>query len=324
MFGLQKKDSDAIGCHFIAHGIGSGTYRKNPNDWQNQITKINSACSYGAPMGVIELYVASLGDGSLSKEFAPTLCGANPRADCNHMVGHLILVDSSVKGNISKAIDICTVFKDATQRNFCQTGVFMENVTALGLIDHGYADKSYLNWPERVDGLEKLCRSYKGEEAAACWEEIVHAAIVKFNNDPKKTFDFCNSSQSEDGAKRCKRHSIGIIGASKNFNLTLLKPMCSIPQKNDPDFEKQCYPALVSSALSTIPDGVPEAISFCNSLEGEFQPSCFSMIGAFSSYGSWPKEEFQKACNEAPAEYRSYCTGASLVPYGASYNRNND
>jgi len=111
----------------------------------------------------------------------------------------------------------------------------------------------------------------------------VHVALVKFDNDPKKMWDFCATAQVPNGAKRCKRHSIGIIGASKNFNLADLKSICSIPQKDDPNFEMECYPALVSSALSTIPAMLPEAVSFCESLDTEFEQSCSSMIESWKA-----------------------------------------
>jgi len=159
----------------------------------------------------------------------------------------------------------------------------MEYQTALNLVAHDLVPKSWLNWANRLPELEKLCRSYDGKYAEGCWEEIVHVALVKFNNNPKLIFDFCSTAQVSNGAKRCKRHSLGIIGASKNFDLASLKSMCAIAQKDDPNFEAECYPALVSSSLSTIPSAVPEAKAFCASLEEKFRPSCFSMIDLVSS-----------------------------------------
>ena len=278
---LQRIDADAIGCHLIAHGIGTGSYKREPNNWRVLIQNINSSCSYGAPHGVLESYVLTLPEKSLSREVIPTICGEAPRADCNHIIGHLLLVQTDA--DVNKALDLCEVFTNSTQNNFCISGVFMEYQTAINLVAHDLAPESWLNWPPRLGKLEKLCRSYNGKYAEGCWEEIVHVALVKFNNDAKTIFDFCSTAQVPNGAKRCKRHSIGIIGASRNFNLASLKSICSLPQKDDPSFKEECYRALVASALSTIPSAVPEAMSFCNSLEQEFKQSCLTMIDAISS-----------------------------------------
>src|SRR3989344_4473672 len=277
---LQRIDADAIGCHLIAHGIGTGSYKKEPENWRALIQNINSSCSYGGPHGVLENYVLTLPDKSLSREVIPTICGESPRADCNHIIGHLLLVQTDA--DVGKALNLCEVFTDTAQNNFCISGVFMEYQTAVNLVAHDLVPKSWLNWPPRLPELEKLCRSQSGKYAEGCWEEIPHVALAKFNNNPEKIFEFCSTAQVPNGAKRCKRHSIGIVGASRNFNLASLKSICSLPQKNDPSFEEECYRALVASALSTIPSDVPEATSFCQSLEKQFQSSCLSMVDAIS------------------------------------------
>lgn len=273
---LQSLDPDAIGCHLIAHGIGSGTYEHDPEDWQNQLRSINQSCNYGAMHGIIENYIGSLPDKKLTEEIMLTICGTNPRADCNHIVGHLTLVET--RGNVEDALKLCQIFTDDYQREFCLTGVFMEHQTALNLIEHGYAPKSWLNWPARVDELAKMCRSQSGENAIACWEEIVHAALVKFHNDPKTIFDFCSTSQVSEGSKKCRRHSIGIMAAGKNFEIDTLKSMCLLPQKNDPSFEGDCYVQLVSSMLSTIPQAKDKAEIFCNGLDKNYQPACLAQV----------------------------------------------
>jgi hypothetical protein len=173
---------------------------------------------------------------------------------------------------------MCEVFKeDRTQLFHCQTGVYMEYQTALNLIDHGLAPESWLNWPSRVDELEKVCREAVSA-AVACWKEIVHAALVKFHNDPKTIFDFCSSAQVVEGSKECRRHAIGIMAAAKRFDLEPLKPMCSLPQKSDPSFESDCYVQLVASMLSTLPSEKERAKVFCESLAVEFRTGCLNQI----------------------------------------------
>lgn len=307
---LQRADPKAIGCHLIAHGIGLGSYKREPNNWRTLIQNMNPSCSYGAIHGVLESYIGSLPDKSLKKEIIPTICGKAPRADCNHIVGHLLLVQTDA--DVGRALDLCEVFASPMQNNFCISGVFMEYQTALNLVAHELVPESWLNWPPRLGELEKLCRSYDDKYAEGCWEEIVHVALVVFRNDPKKIFDFCGTAQVPEGVKKCRRHSIGIIGASRNFNLADLKNVC-IPQKDDLDFERECYPTLVSSALSTIPSAVPESVAFCGILQDEFQPACFSMVGMMAHSSPVIKDLLPSACRAAPAEYRKYCLGEASL-----------
>jgi hypothetical protein len=267
-------------------------------------------------MGMIERYVSSLPDGTLTREFIPSICGENPVADCNHIVGHLLLSDVTVQGDIDVALDLCSVFPDFEQRDFCLTGVFMEHITALNLIEHGYADESFLDWPSRVDELERLCRSHTGEEAQACWEEVVHAALVKFNNDPETIFDFCNSAPDVRSAQRCKRHSIGIVLAAHNFNMPKLEYMCRLPQPStDPVFQEECYAYVVSSTLSTIPQAGPDSIAFCNQLDGQFQRTCFDVVGNFFRRNptSYTSTQITGFCSAAPTQYRTICTGEDIT-----------
>lgn len=317
---LQKIDPDAVGCHLIAHGIGWGSYKREPDNWRTLVQNMDSSCNYGAIHGVLESYINSLPDKSLKRDVIPSVCGENPRADCNHILGHLLLVQTDA--DVDKALDLCSVFT-GQQNSFCISGVFMEYQTALNLVAHDLVPKSWLDWPPRLGELEKLCRSYSGKEAEGCWEEIVHIALAKFNNDPKQTWDLCNTAQVPNGAKRCVRHSIGIIGASRNFDLPSLKSICAIPQKNNFNFEGECYTDLISSALSTIPTMVPEAVSFCNNLEDQFRQSCFSMIGAVSFSLPVVKDQLPKACKATTPDLQNYCLGVSSTlnqPYIKSSN----
>lgn len=319
---LQKIDSSAIGCHLISHGIGKGSYKGDPNNWRTLVQNMPSICNYGAIHGVLESYIGSLPDKSLKKDVIPTICGDRPRADCNHIVGHLLLVETDA--DVNKALDLCEVLKEVPENSFCISGVFMEYQTALNLVTHKLVPESWLNWPVRLGELEKLCRSYDGKYAEGCWEEIVHVALVKFNNDPKKIFDFCSTAQVPNGANRCKRHSIGIMGASKNFNLKALKSVCSFPQQDNPNFQKECYPALISSSLSTIPKAVPEAVAFCASLDNEFKQSCFSMVGVMGLSNQIIKNQLPSACRSVPDDLQKYCLGVSFVDQGQLLQRSND
>jgi hypothetical protein len=273
---IQQLDSDAKGCHFIAHGIGWGLYKRNPSDWQNLIASSSSMCSYGAQMGIVELYVGSLPEDKLTKDIVPTLCGQLPRADCNHAVGHILLVETG--NNLSETIDFCSSLNK--EQNFiCLTGMFMERIIAASLLEHGLVPQEWRNWPNRLPIHEKLCRSFSGSYAVACWREIAHAAFYYFSKDPKQIFDYCNTAPLPRAARICKIHAIPEIASSKNLNLSVLKSICTLEQLTDPSFEEECYLKLIGIKISFLgPKNSEDVVDFCSSLDQEFQVACFRKI----------------------------------------------
>lgn len=281
LFILQQRDSNAIGCHLIAHGIGLGTYLHDPSNWQQSIQNINPACSYGAIHGVLENYVQTLPGGKLPKEMVPSICGDSPRADCNHIVGHLILVE--VEANVEEGLNICDVFKNVpTQLEYCYTGIFMEYQTAFNLIDHGLATESWLDWPARVDGLVAMCRTYSETKAITCWKEIVHAAAVKYHNNAEEVFVLCDSAPIAKASYECKMHSIGILAANFKFDYAYSRSICEAKQA-DPSFAGGCYNMLVASTLSTIntPQTQEATSQFCSSLGKVYQSPCLNQLNYF-------------------------------------------
>lgn len=308
LFALQKKDSTARICHLIAHGIGWGTYERNPDDWQNQIASINPTCVYGGIHGILEQYIYDLPEGNLTKEVIPNICKANPSPACIHAVGHLTTVEA--QDDLDKAIELCSAFPKAKRkRHYCLTGTFMEHMIAENLVEHGYYPQSRRkNWYRLIDDFEKLCRSYNGENATACWTEIVHASAIKFRGNPKKIFDFCNAFHVQEGAKRCKRHAITEIISKHDYNISSIKYMCAIEQPNDPSFERDCYVNLVALKFFHIsPKEAVDIIDFCLSLDSKFHNSCFSQMGKMFRKLSVSKDEIFEICQNVPVKFKSKC-----------------
>ncbi len=307
---LQGIDPVSKRCHFIAHGIGWGVYKRDPANAKNQISLINPTCGYGANMGIIEFYVSSLPGGSLrSKDVLMSICNDNTTVDCNHILGHMLLVDT--EGNLTKALEVCKIFQDKQRRHFCLAGAFMENETATNLVSHGYLPESFLNFPARIDEIEKLCRSYDGEEAAACWKEIAHAAFFKFNQDPKAIFNFCDTAQTKEGAVLCKLHSIPEIVPAENFDLVSLKYMCTL-EKNY-TFERNCYSTIIGSALHSIPKNeIDKVVKFCLTLDGELSDICFAHIGSILKIREFGRVEIQEICQTVPLKFRSKCLSGNI------------
>ena len=315
LFELQKMEPNTRVCHFIVHGIGWGLYEKNPADWQNLIAESRNECSYAEQMGILEYYLTTLPEGKLRKEQVPGLCGPNAKANCNHAIGHMLLLIK--KNNISEAIDWCHSIADRKQKFYCTSGVFMERISSTNLLEHGLVPKTrtYITMGERLNESEALCRSYDDVNAASCWQELSLAATQRFNRDPNKVFDFCNTAQTTEAADRCKMHSLFEFLANTRFNLTKVKYICTLQSDVDPNFEKKCYDLFAQIRISTAgPKATaPDVIDYCLSLPGKFSESCFITVGNFLKelgVGTTGAMEF---CKTAPKNYKELCIGGSAA-----------
>jgi len=310
LFALQKLDKVAKLCHLITHGIGWGAYERDPDNWQNHVASMNPICAYGGIHGILEEYIYNLPQGKLTKEVITDICKANPKPGCIHAVGHLTTVET--QDDLDAAIELCSAFPIAKrQRHNCLTGAFMEHMIAGNLVEHGYYPQSRREkWYTLIDDFEKLCRSYNGDNATACWTEIIHASAIKFRGNPKKIFDYCNTAQVEEGAKRCRRHAITEIVSKHNYNISPLKYMCSIEQINDSTFERDCYINLVTMRLfHARPKDAVDVVDFCSSLDPKYHSSCFSRIGKMLKELSVSEDEVLALCQNVLIEFKDKCLG---------------
>lgn len=311
LYVLQDLDPDASSCHFIGHAIGYGVYEHNPSKSIDYVSNGNRGCSYGFPMGIIERYALEYLKGNFTREDTLlSICGENTPNGCNHVLGHVLITET--EGERDAALDYCTVFQKQHRRTSCYDGVFMEVVFPFNLVAHGIANESWFEFSSRIDVIEAICRSYEGEKATSCWGEIARAAMIKYDTN-EKVFEFCSTAPTEQNAKICKNHAIGMINAGNHFVLDLIKPTCTIEQPDDPDFANDCYTRSVRAALGVVgPRKVPEVIEFCTSLDYAFWESCLSPIGKrLESYGL-SRDEILELCRDVPDEFREGCQGKSI------------
>lgn len=275
---IQTLDEDAYGCHFIAHGISYGAFERSPETWKTDLRNVSSACSYGGIHGYLEKAFDRF-DLSLSKEHIADICGTTPHADCNHSLGHLLLVEHH--GDIENALPVCDAFTSPTQRDFCLGGVFMEQITATNLMNHGIADSSYQDWPQRLPSLTEACMTYSGPRAVACWMELAHAIVAKYGPDYARTYAYCMDAPEEDARTACAKHAIGITLAIFRFNPQAAHSICTSTADS---FTEECHMQIVSSLLATIPDALEEALAYCDAIEPPYRDTCRERAEATSKY----------------------------------------
>lgn len=311
---LQKIDADASKCHFIAHGIGRGVYKRDPENWRKAIDSLSYECSYGALTGVVEEYLSSFFLSQISKNSVADICGFDPPRDCNHAVGHMLFVKTA--GDIDEALKFCSGLKNFSQYHLCLTGVFMERMAGHAVMMHsGFPGRDadlLISTDSRLLEFENLCRSYKESEAAACWEMIGHVAAVRFFEDPEQLIQFCARAQSKEAGEQCLHMAINDIAAGHNFDLEGASQVCRASQFPAEAFERDCYLYLVESLLTVVPHRASEAIHFCGLLDAEFRGSCFSHVGEVLRANTvFSRKEINTICGNAPKEFMALCRGSS-------------
>lgn len=305
---IQEKDEDAQGCHLIAHGIGRGTFMGNPAQWLQAIASpYAQRCSYGAVHGVLEKYDATAPEGWMSNETFSAICNESISAQaCYHGLGHITLVNT--QGDIKQGIEICSGLSKTKSQSACFRGLFMEYGTAFMLRDHGLLPKELQSAPVRFQNTEKLCRSLQQEAAEACWNEIPHAAIVHFGSNVQAMFDFCHTAQTPKAKQNCKLHTVDLFNNKRKYDLFASKDLCTLEVSRDPGFEEKCYVRLATSIFATNQERAADAVTFCGSLDQEFQDACFKKVTSrFTTHRAQGAETFQEICAAQPEQIQQYC-----------------
>ncbi len=275
---IQALDKDAYGCHFIAHGISYGAFERSPETWKEDLRRVYPGCSYGGIHGYLEKAFDRF-DLSLDAAHIGEICGSEPFADCNHSLGHLLLVEH--EGIIAEALPVCEALSDTTQRNFCLGGVFMEQITATNLVTHGIADASSRDWVGRLPKLTEECISYDGHYADMCFMELAHAIVAKYGPEYASTYAYCMRAPQESSRTECAKHAIGITLAVFNFDPQAARGICT---SVDESFKETCHTQIVSSLLSTIPDAHDAAIGYCASIEPRYANACLERIDVMRTH----------------------------------------
>ncbi len=206
---IQKYDKKMASCHDVAHLIGKYAFKESPSQSVLDILKNNiSDCEFGVTHGMIEAFLDSYSFSSNQKSIAD-ICGSDHVVDCNHIVGHFLLVWTNK--DIDKALLLCRELSGGRQVYICDTGVFMEYITAQNLISHNLVSADWFIHEASLENLTQLCDSYKNNEMTSCWEELAHAIVPKFNYDLDKSNVYCELAKSADAVSRCKSLTLGLI-----------------------------------------------------------------------------------------------------------------
>jgi hypothetical protein len=270
---LQKIDTDTESCHFLGHGIGYGSYERSPREWRSSFMSVPQECSYGAMHGILELALADL-PGGLTSEVLPTICGPEPKTTCNHIVGHLTLIEA--RGSIPDALRLCTSLPDEGEYAECASGVFMEYETATNLVAHGLADETYYEWQRRLPELKALCDAQDAVEAIQCWRMLAYVITDAYGHDAEDSFAACGEGPNEAARSGCVILATGILVTHPGITNAERRRIC---EAFPGDF-MQCLDTAVQSLAATLPPDSRTAEEFCAMMPASERPGVCDHIGS--------------------------------------------
>ena len=261
----------------MAHGVGNGIYDKNPENWQDEIGKASSECSYGEIHGILEGYSSS-GNNPFDKNRIPEICAKNHDPACYHGLGHVLIVQMG--NDLQKAAKLCYELSAQGASDNCQKGVFMENMIGQSLEDHGLVSaerrKFFFN---HLPEFEKLCATQTNPDfIRACWTETIHASVTKFHGDAGKVFEFCALAQTPDAAKGCRLHSLAELVPRSGFDPFKAQYICKIPVTNEPGFEGDCYYMIANVIMANSTSKLGQATNYCLGLDQEYSGACVATV----------------------------------------------
>lgn len=308
---IQLLDTRTLDCHVIVHALIRQYVKDNPGSWDMYASQVDPyACNYGFIHGIAE--ARSLVDKSfvlnaktvplLCKEFSEKMNTQNLEQTCAHIMGHVLLVEKD--GSIPKAISICDDTPKPMQRE-CFAGIFMENFTRNNLVAHGIAE--YIPWDDAaVAAQEKICRSYSGEHAFSCWQEISHMYNNRTPEQPEKVYTQCNTAKEETFINGCYIHGANTLAQWKDADKAYLARLCS-PYMNDQVMYPSCLNTLLRSLIYADTSLTKRAMLLCEVAPKMHEKTCYSILtNALKKRASTTEQNYW--CTQIPNDYQSFCT----------------
>lgn len=308
LFDLQELDHSTRNCHLIAHTISVNETKKNPEAWQQLLSKVDpNNCNGGFIHGVIEAKDEIDPNFVLDETTIPEICrqvkqlnGAE-EATCVHIMGHLVLLNT--QGDLNKALDICLQLP-IEHHNRCLGGVFMEYELKDNLVSHGLAFPP--QWTEQtIVQQENICQQFSGKLSTACWRELSRILVIVYPNNPQKIYENCLKSPEKEGALDCYNHSMGFLAIADNIDQDDLKPLCG-SVAFDGYYFLRCLHYMNSFMLLNSLKFIDRTIFVCQNVPERLKISCFNILAQNIKKIADPTQ-LPNLCNQIPKASRNYC-----------------
>ncbi|HUQ85823.1 MAG TPA: hypothetical protein VM077_05860 [Candidatus Limnocylindrales bacterium] len=213
---VSNQDPKLKDCHLMAHGIGRGIFEANKNDWRTIIGDVDFMCNYGIPHGIIESYLLSLKEGSISDtSILKGVCPKDVHLSCYHVIGHILVLDNA--GNVDNALDKCDIFQTSQVEN-CYDGAFMENTYNSLSLEHGLIEKKYIKpFSVRIPELVQFCNKFGiTTRNVICFREIARAGLIANKYNLESALRVCDQALKPEAKEECVKWMNADMAQRKN------------------------------------------------------------------------------------------------------------
>ncbi len=285
---VQNLDPRTRDCHMMAHLMSSAYVSKNPKNWQNLIKSVNiTSCSYGFLHGSLEELSRSDPSFEINPQTIPKICAMigkikntqnTQTAGCAHIIGHILLskqCNMPIIDAIKQSTDQCAQIATPL-RHECYAGIFMESFQRRNLAAE--CGTPYVKWTqETAEKQESICKSYSGEAAGGCWQEMAHLYTALTPYDPKKVFQACQRAPTREDIVFCYIHATDGLMLKPNPDSKYVNSVCK-PIEEDPEAYGRCVDEVVYSLIYASPKFAGLASSFCKSIPDNYKGRCLSSL----------------------------------------------
>lgn len=280
---INMMDQQTRGCHLIAHSISTAETMKDTDKWKDILALIPAdRCTGGFLHGIFEARQSLDPSIQVDENTIPQFCkiveersnGGNDQ-DCAHIFGHLLVVVNDA--DLEKANAVCNSLSEDLQYE-CHSGVFMENETRDGIVQHGLGE--YIDWNQDSTQMQQqICDRQLGIASKACWREISHMYAFLARDYPPEMFRLCAQAKSVEDVTDCYLHGIGVSVSSSNFDPQNLEILCA--PFSQPQMYEQCVRMAVGSMMTSSLAFSDQVKQLCNSIPDDFKKGCFEDFGKY-------------------------------------------
>ncbi len=284
-------------CHQILHFAGRDEYGRSKNIGRS-LGDGSPLCFAGFYHGALEEYLHDNSDQEIDF-VVQSICQRKyfkvPQEynECLHGLGHALLF--FWEGEVPRALVSCDMFADKNEREWCYSGVFMENSTSSTNKDH---PPKYL----RNDDPLYPCSVLQPKYLEMCYtlQGFYMAEAAKY--DWEKTVDLCKTVP-ENYQKNCF-NAFGQTQVGFTQELLKMKTNCDLVIQ---DKKGYCLDGVIGALGERYPQDLKKMFDFC-ALTEEGKTRCFANAFSIIKNRVSDKKEFLNLCsNITEVLYRSQC-----------------
>ncbi|MBI2599149.1 hypothetical protein HYW40_02945 [Candidatus Curtissbacteria bacterium] len=297
-------------CHAFTHFLGQALYKKT-GSIPDAYSQVNFTCHGGTYHGVLEAFLDARKTtvDSLTGKDLETTCADSPKksgkntsqifTECLHGFGHAFMFITNA--DLPSSLAYCDRL-DASLRERCWGGAFMENSTSSTNADHP------TNWLKAEDKFYP-CTVLPAGYLKQCYFYQANYLLKITSRNWQRVFADC----AEVAAAAHHDYCVLGLGAqlasvSNEEGIDVAASVCPLGQGND---QYVCVEGAVPSLFARHGGAAPQVFEFCRQLAPFLREFCFAKLGSVAkTYWQYDQASLESTCLEAK-EFAYACMGLS-------------